>query len=266
MRRAARAVAGWAAAGLLLLAAACGPTRRDLERGEAARVVKVVDGDTVELDTGLRVHLVSLEAPRDRVWGAKARQALERLTLQRQVELRYGGLKRAPASKRYAQESALAHLYAKTEGGRWVWVQEGMLRQGLARVHSHKDNLARVPQLLRLEADARARKHGLWSDAQFAVREAEEAAEARGFVLVEGVVRTVARAQDRLYLNFGDAAGKDFAVVIEAEDAPAFAALEPESLRDQRVRVRGYVRNKGAPLMQADHPAQLELAPRPSGA
>lgn len=250
---------GWLAGLALALLSACGPAGRDLEAGEKARVVKVLDGDTVELDSGLRVHLVSLEAPRDKAWGPKARQALERLTLQRAVELRYGGLKRAPGTKRYPTEAALAHLYAKTEGGRWVWVQEAMLRQGLARVHTHKDNLARVPQLLRLEGQARARKEGLWRDPAFAVKAADTTPEGRGFVLVEGVIRSVARSNDRVYLNFGAQARSGFSVVVEPEDAPAFASPAPEQLQNRRVRVRGYLKGRDSLLMRADHPAQLEV-------
>lgn len=247
-------------AGLALaLLSACGPAVWDLEAGEKARVVRVIDGDTVELDSGLRVHLVSLEAPRDKAWGPKARQALERLTLQRAVWLRYGGLKRAPKTKRHPTEAALAHLYAKTEGGRWVWVQEAMLRTGLARVHTHKDNLARVPQLLRLEAQARKRKEGIWRDPAFAVRAAESAPDGRGFVLVEGVVHSVARSDERVYLNFGEQPGGGFSVVVEPEDVAAFSAPTPEQLQDRRVRVRGYLKGRGGALMRADHPAQLEV-------
>lgn len=250
---------GWLTGLALALLSACGPAGRDLEAGEKARVVRVIDGDTVELDSGLRVHLVSLEAPRDRTWGAKARQALERLTLQRAVQLRYGGRKRMPGSKRHPAESALAHLYARSEGGRWVWVQEAMLREGMARVHTHKDNLARIPQLLRLEAQARKRKEGLWRDPAFAVKPAGAVPEGRGFVLVEGVVQSIARSNDRLFLNFGADPRNGFSVVVEPQDAAAFASFTPERLQDQRVRVRGYLKGRDGGLMQADHPAQLEV-------
>jgi len=244
--------------GAAWVVASCGPQAKDLSEGERGRVAQVVDGDTLELDTGLRVHLVSLEAPRDQPWGQKARAALERLALQREVDLRYGGLARLPKSDRYPTEAALAHVFAKSESGRWVWVQQALLREGLARVRSHKDNLARIERMLADEAKARAAKLGIWSESRFAVKAAEEPIDP-GFALVEGVVRSVEEREGRLYLNFGEDYRSDFTVLIQADDLNGFGPLDPRSLVNRKVRVRGYVAQRGGPMIQADHAAQFEL-------
>lgn len=249
------AVLGSIALGL----AACGPQAKDLTLGERGRVARVLDGDTLELETGLRVHLVSLQAPRDPPWGDRARAALERLALQRQVELHYGGLARLPQNDRYPKEAALAHLFVRTEGGRWIWAQQALLREGLAWVHSRKDNLARIPRMLQEEAKARQAGLGLWGEKRYAVRRADQPIEAGAFAVVEGVVRTIEEREDRLYLNFGEDYRTDFTILIEAGDLPGFMGMDPRSLSERRVRVRGYVSERGGPLMRIDHAAQIEL-------
>jgi endonuclease YncB( thermonuclease family) len=54
----------WSRRGFVLagLAAACSQ-QGDLSAGEQGRVARVLDGDSLALDTGLRVRLVEVEAP-----------------------------------------------------------------------------------------------------------------------------------------------------------------------------------------------------------
>lgn len=244
---------------LAVLLASCGPQAKDLQKGERGRVARVVDGDTLEMEGGLRVHLVSVEAPRESPWDAKARAALERLALQREVELRYGGLARLPKSERYPNEAALAHVFVHTEGGRWIWAQQALLREGLVRVHTRKDNLARVDRLLADEAKARAAKLGLWAERRYQIKQADQPIEAGGFSVVEGTVRSVQETEQRLYLNFGDDYRTDFTVLVVLADLPNFTGLDPKGLVNRRVRVRGFVTDRGGPLIRADHAAQIEL-------
>jgi endonuclease YncB( thermonuclease family) len=152
----------------LMLAAAfcvalvgCGPSLDGLEKGETGRVVEVRDGDTFVLDTGLTVHLAEITAPQGAGQYRAAREALERLALEREVRLAYGG------EKRY-REAAIAHVWAKTEGGRWVWVQQALALEGQTMVRSRKENYARVGELLAAERNAREGKRGLWADAEAA--------------------------------------------------------------------------------------------------
>lgn len=144
--------------------AACGPKIEDLEKGETGTATEVRDGDTFVMDSGLVVHLAGVEAPGyDQPLAKDARGALERLVAHRKVQLAYGGEKRA-------REAALAQVYVQTEGGRWVWAQQALLLEGHARVHTRRDNTARLAELTAAEDAARASKRGLWSDAFFAVR------------------------------------------------------------------------------------------------
>ncbi|MGE0045433.1 MAG: thermonuclease family protein [Hyphomonadaceae bacterium] len=281
--------------------AACGPQIDDLEAGESGRVAEIVDGDTLVLDTGLRVTLTGIEAPfGDRAFAREARAGLERLALHRPVRLAYGGEHRVPprspvgprdaaaatpavAVEKAAPpgeaapaptapgETALAQVYVQSEGGRWIWVQQAMLVEGLARVRTRKENFARADDLLAAEAQARAERRGLWALRDYriltdaaAVEQASTLPNRCGegpFLIVEGRVRQVSANDERVYLNFGEDYRTDFTIGIYGEDVadwsgrgPAFASYE-----GQRVRVRGRAANRGGPLICADHPEQIEI-------
>ncbi|MBU6373361.1 MAG: thermonuclease family protein [Alphaproteobacteria bacterium] len=250
-----------AVAALAAPLAGCGPKLDDLAPGEKGQVATVQDGDTLTLASGLRVHLAGVEAPH-RGWplADEARAALEKAALGRAAELRYGG------ARRLRNGAALAQVFVKSEGGRTIWLQEHLVRAGLARVHTRKDNAARAPRLLALEAEARAAKRGIWADPFYAVRPASAVGELDRFVIVEGMVVVVASQAGRTYLNFGLDPRSDFTVAIADEDLPAFTgANAPGALGNMIVRVRGFVRDRGGPLMRVDHPAQIEILGKANG-
>ena len=94
-----------AAACILAIAlSACGPQIGELERGEEGRVVRTYNGDTLELDSGLRVFLAEIDAPRgEDEYAAQAQGELEALALHRDVLLAYGGARRWIARPRENQ-------------------------------------------------------------------------------------------------------------------------------------------------------------------
>ncbi|MDX2238333.1 MAG: thermonuclease family protein [Hyphomonadaceae bacterium] len=279
MRVAARIGALIAAAAL----AACGPDFGALEPGEKGRVARVFDGDTLALDTGLRVTLTEIEAPYgDEPFAAQARAGLEQMALERPARLAYGGARRyAPRTRPAKQgeapaeapaETALAHVYVQSEGGRWIWLQGAMVEQGLAFARPRKENHARTQDLFAAEERARAAGRGLWGERAYRVRTpAQLVAEVetlppscrRGpFRVVEGVVRSVSASDDRAYLNFGDDYRTDFTIAIYEEDISSWRESGPDfqSFQGQSVRARGRVGARGGPLMCLDHPAQITIA------
>jgi hypothetical protein len=222
------------------------------------------------LQSGLKVQLTGIVAPRrgykerpDEPFAKEARQTLEKIALGRPAQLAYGGDKRLAGG---TQTLALAQVYTQSEGGRWVWAQEAMLREGMARVRTFKSNPARAAALYQAEAIARKAKAGLWADKAYAIRKAEtitaeDPETIKGFQLVEGIVRSIGKTEKKTYLNFGDDYRTDFTVSIDAEDLPAWTAKDPplDSLKGKRVRVRGYVYDSGGPLIRIDHPQAIEV-------
>lgn len=243
----------------LLVAASPDLALRD---GGAALVTQVIDGDTLELDDGRRVRLVGIQAAEvahsgdpAEPWAAEATFALEMVTLGKRVRLSYGGLE----IDRYGR--VLAHLH--TEDG--VWVQAEMLRQGMVRVYSFADNRTLVPEMLAIEAEARAGRRGLWALAEYSVLDQQDTwRHLNRFAIVEGVVLATDEMGGRVYLNFGPDWRTDFTVSIAPGDVRIFrdAGVEPLAYAGQRIRVRGWLRNFNGPMIDATHPEQIESAGR----
>lgn len=141
---------------LFVFIAAAGPLATaagipaQLEAGEEAAVVEVVDGDTVLLDDGWQVRLVGIQAPKLPLgrknfekWplADEAKSVLEDMVMGRRVALAYGGQRVDRHGRR------LAHLYL--EDG--TWVQGELLSRGMARVYSFPDNRAMVAEMLAAE-------------------------------------------------------------------------------------------------------------------
>ena len=132
-----------------------------LEYSETAVAVKIVDGDTLILDTGKQVRLVGLQAPKlplgrpnFEAWplSDEAATVLRELTLGKSLSLAYGGRR----MDRHGR--LLAHLY-DADGS---WIQGAMLRRGMARVYSFSDNRSLVAEMLAIEGQARAARRGIW--------------------------------------------------------------------------------------------------------
>jgi micrococcal nuclease len=147
---------------LLLLAAACAPESSPAQQLAAAQctVARVVDGDTLVCDDGVRVRLLLIDAPElsQSPFGAAAKQRLEELAgagtvlaMEQDVEKldRYG--------------RTLAYLYLPD--GRMV--NEELLLSGMAVVSVHPPNVRHVERLRVAVDSARVALVGLWSTAAF---------------------------------------------------------------------------------------------------
>lgn len=128
---------------------------------EHGRVVRVIDGDALVVDTGQSVRLVGIEAPagpyKDREGAPyfnESRRMLEDTALGREMQLFYAGLTR----DRY--DRALSHVMTTDALGPDLWLNREMVARGGARVYP--DAAGANDLLLAPEADARAANLGLW--------------------------------------------------------------------------------------------------------
>lgn len=270
----------------LAFLAACGPNIGALEKGEKGTVSRVVNGDTLELDNGLRVFLAEIDAPgRDAPYAQQAAQELEALALHRPVVLAYGGTHRwtprrpgrangrsddadgaaatntattlatsaatsavttAANDDEPAGETAVAHVFVQSEGGRRIWLQQQMVAQGAAYVRPRRDNHARTAELLHTEAVARAAHRGLWALRDYAIltpRKAADAAAAANlgcrsgrFAFVEGTVQHANLEARRAVLEME---GAPFSIAVFGQGFSSWDGAPLGSLTGKRVRVRG---------------------------
>jgi endonuclease YncB( thermonuclease family) len=154
-------------------------------------------------------------------------------------------------------------LRAQVRAAGGVWLQGELVRQGMAVVAPAADVPgAVIEELLGLERAARAAGRGLWATGAIGPWPAARVAAAPGaYVLVRGRVRGVARAQEFVYLNFGEDWRRDFTARAAARDAARFArqGLDLERLEGQEVLVRGHLLEANGPMIELVHLAQIEV-------
>jgi endonuclease YncB( thermonuclease family) len=157
-----------------------------------------------------------------------------------------------------------AHVFVD-DNGTQRWVQADLVARGIARVSSRVGDPTCAKILLGHENSARDARLGLWAEPVYVIGKAEDPAgvlESRGrFALVEGKVVSVRESGGTIYVNFGRRWSEDFTVTIAKRNERAFAAagLVPKSLSGRRVRVRGWIEERGGPWVEAARPEQIEV-------
>jgi endonuclease YncB( thermonuclease family) len=240
-----------------------------LESGPVRAVARVLDGETVRLDDASEVRLVGTLAPRAIDVGAAggdwppaeaARQALAWLVQGRSVALAFGGRR----TDRYGRW--LAHLVVERDGNE-RWVQGDLLEQGMARAYATPDNSACVEALLARERIARNSGRGLWLNAAYQIRSADQHEELLAyrhtFQLVAGRVERVTARRGQIYLDFGARDRAAYSVVVHAANGePALA--EMRALQGRTVLVRGWLDRRTGPIVELHGRNLLELAEQQS--
>jgi endonuclease YncB( thermonuclease family) len=228
---------------------------------DSGRVAAVKDARTLALADGREVRLAGLEVPAAETGpGQAAIAALGAHSLGKAVTLARAG----PVTDRYGR--VLAQVFVDGAGGRAL--QDRLLEGGHARLSDRAALQACQRDSLAFERHARAAKLGLWADPEYDLRRADRAAEIvtqRGrFAIVEGTVLSVRESGGTIYVNFGRRWSEDFTATIPKRVERSFAAagLEPKQLERRRVRVRGWVEERGGPWIEVIRPEQIEIAER----
>ena len=231
-------------------------------RGAASRVV---DGRTLVLADAREVRLAAIEVPplaqepAAAPGGAAARDALADLLAGAQIVLR-----QAEPQKIDRYGRIVAYVFAAREGGERL-LQAELLSAGAARVAARVGNRGCAAELLQREDAARRAKLGLWAASYYDLLDADNPADVLArlghFALVEGKVVSVRESGATIYVNFGRRWSTDFTVTILKRNARNFTAagLEPQKLAGRRVRVRGWIEERGGPWIEAARPEQIEV-------
>ena len=208
--------------------------------------VHTVTDDGIVLDDGRIVRLAGIELGAPLELAAGTTVTLKRLGAETD---RYGRLQ--------------AHVFAD-ENCAERWFQADLVARGVARVARVGDP-ACAKLLLAKEDSARVARLGLWAEPVYVIGKAEDPEEVlknRGrFALVEGKVVSVRESGGTIYVNFGRRWSEDFTVTIAKRNERAFAAagLVPKSLSGRRVRIRGWIEERGGPWVEAARPEQIEV-------
>ena len=252
--------------------ASSAPSNCRLDVTGTGRVRSVTDGRSFVLDDGREVRLAGIEVPlapaagetgaraeADLAAGRASRAALAAIVSERMVELRQDG----GARDRYGRMLAFVHGAGDSQS-----VAHQMLVRGFARVSAHVGDRACAAELWGRERAARDGKLGLWGEAYYAVRGADDlaglTAEQGQFAVVEGRVSSVRESGGTIYLNFGRRWSQALTVTISKRNERTFAAagIEPKKLENRRIRVRGWVEERNGPRIEATRAKQIKMAER----
>ncbi len=217
------------------------------------RVSRVLDAKTFRLEDGREVRLAGIELAADSTDSGKA--MLAALIEGREVSLH--GSDDTP--DRYGRQPAFVALK-----GSGTQVQFAMLTGGEALASPTVSDPACSRALLAAEAAARAARRGIWTGSA-ALKNAESTddilARLGRFTVVEGTVSSARLAGATFYVNFGRRWTRDFAVTISRRMMPSVeaAGIDLKSLKNKRVRVRGWIEKRGGPRIEITQAGQLEL-------
>jgi micrococcal nuclease len=125
---------------------------------ERAKVVAVLDGDTIVVGGGERVRYAGLNTPEthhpDKLpeyCGREAFEANRRLVAGKTVRLEFD------ARQRDKYGRLLAYVYVGS-----MLVNEELIRQGYAQVSTYKENQRHHDEFVRLQQDAISARRGMW--------------------------------------------------------------------------------------------------------
>jgi hypothetical protein len=213
-------------------------------------VAAVRDDGSLLLGDGRDLKLAGIEV------AGGSRDALLALATGQMLRLERLG----PETDRYGRLVAFAFAGESRQS-----LQSALLAQGRARVSARIGQKSCADGLLAAERAARAERRGLWADPNFAPIQVENLtalqAKRGHFALVEGKVLSVRESGATIYVNFGRRWTQDFTVIILKRQQRTFAGagIEPKQLEGRRIRVRGWIEQRGGPVVMAEQPEQIEL-------
>lgn len=224
----------------------------DLDLQGDGHVAAVTGPRTLRLTDGREIRLTGIEIPQTAQDTATA--ALTAAARDYDVTLHGGD----DTPDRYGRQPAVVIVYGEERS-----LQEALIAQGAAIVGAEPDPSCRAA-MQAAERDARQSRKGAWSNPDF-VRRASEPDKILNdighFTLVEGQLQSVRDSRGTTYLNFSRRWNQGFAATISRRMMPAFAAagVSPAALNSKRIRVRGWVEQRGGPRMEVTRPDQIEL-------
>ena len=233
---------------LLLLILASGPAF-------AASIAGIEPDATLRLDDGQTLKLAGIETPSAPFGTGFGNWPLARMAAAALVPIagRSVAIEGEPETDRWGRIVAEARL----DDGRFV--EDLLLAQGLARVMTTPRHRERAAEMLALEAAARAKGLGIWAHRYYAVRPPDGLDhESRQFEIVEGKLGQPDRHGSTLRLPFENA---DAELTLDRMSLRLFAAqsIDPADWAGRRVRLHGWVRWAGHPVIDVTHPEQVEL-------
>jgi endonuclease YncB( thermonuclease family) len=247
-----------AAADRPAIAAGCG-----FEPQGEGRVSTIIDNRTFRLEDGREVRLAGIQTVTTGSAALAALIAGRDVTLRGETDApdRWG---RQPAFVFADRSNTSVQGTDTSVQGSETLVQSLLLAKGEALVSADIADRGCAAELATAEAAARQGRRGTWSNSNV-IKNAEKPgdilASVGQFAVVEGKVLSVRQAGATFYANFGRRWTQDFAVSISRRMVGSFeaAGINLRSLENRRVRVRGFIEQRGGPRIELLRVGQLEV-------
>jgi len=130
---------------------------------EKALVIRIIDGDTIELSNGKKVRYIGIDTPETvdprksvQCFGKEAKEANSNLVLNKVVILK----KDISETDKYGRLLRYVYLEDGTFVNLWL------VKNGYASVYTYSPDVAYSRQFLIAEQEARQNKRGLWNNCQ----------------------------------------------------------------------------------------------------
>ena len=219
------------------------------------RAVRVTDPRSIDLGDGRVLRLAGIE-PFSILLGDTASDAA--LTEWIHSKVTSSPLRVALLANEPDRYGRLPAIVATTDG---ELVQEAAVRHGLAIPFSTTQSLPCFDRLLRAEDFARRHRRGFWKTGRVMPARPEALRTGIGrFAIFEGTAVSVGNRPYGTYLNFGGRWSEDVTVEIAPRHRAAFGGEAGlAKLAGRRVRVRGFVEDKGGPMLAVQSPLQVEI-------
>lgn len=135
--------------------------------GQEVLVTRVIDGDTIEVKTGmdiLTVRYIGIDTPETvdprrgvQCFGKEARYENKKLVEGKKAIL----VKEVSETDKYGR--LLRYVYLKLENGELLFVNDYLIRQGFAKASTFPPDVKYSQAFLEAEREARENKMGLWN-------------------------------------------------------------------------------------------------------
>lgn len=225
---------------------------------ETVRLARVIDGDTLEIESGERIRLIGVNTP-ELAHGARREEPGARAALRfTEALLQRGPLQLVTGAEprdRYGRRLAYAFVGGHSVG-------EALVDAGMAMHVVIPPNVAHAACLAVAERRARDAGRGHWAGTVWAVRDAASlAAVAGGFMRVRGTVRTVRLTRANLWITLEHSV----ALKVPRADLRYFDVAALRELKGREVTVRGWLQRRKARgkaaawTMTVGHPAAIEF-------
>ncbi len=233
-------------------------------------VASVPNGNLIVMDNDWRYRLDNILVPSYEQ--QKAAALLKKEFLGQHVTL-YGYAQ--PPGQTPVTTDKSGATYAQVVADNGVWAQALLVTKGLAQAYVSPSGNDRLPDLLRLEAKARAAKLGLWAFNNNAVRSPVEAGSYLGtYQIVQGKIVAVVPAKgvdNGIYFNFSKDWKHGFSVFLPSNFTGWYKPPDPRAVRygnamlwqGRTVMVRGWIDEaNGKPIIKVTQKEQMDVVPQ----